>query len=69
MTFVQGPRAVLERYWGQPWKDVVGAAKMGVDGLKPAESETHDSDTFFLRELVCAGTREHGKAALMRQNW
>ena len=59
------PRAVADRYYGLPWRDVVAAAKAGSDGLLLSE------DTAIFRpESDTAHLREHdGRAFLFKQGW
>ena len=77
-VFVVVPRAMLPRYWEQPWADVRQAAEGGVDGLlvvteRPlvwrglqGDRVPRAPDVAFLAEGQDAW---RGRTVLYQQNW
>lgn len=66
-SVVIGHRDVLMKYSDQPWSDVLGAATMGVDGLKISTSWEVPRDHFALRLVKSA--RRGDVCGLFIQNW
>jgi len=75
VLYVAVPRKVFDRYWPQPWADVLAAAERGDDGLaletgtprlwggRLCDGRPDRPDVAFLRAHRLGGT------ALHQQNW
>lgn len=68
---VRVPRAVAPQYWTQPWADVLGAAKLKIDGLRMFDPSTDMDDVSAWKEHDACFLREGegGKTWLYRQGW